>query len=656
MHECKIQGNWNATRKRSNEVVKYLKKIWTDCLSFFWFFLIGGAYLLVGSNALGSESQLTNYLSPTTLTATSDGTAVFIGCSTANRVLRFETSNRAVSDVIEMPAPPLGMALSPDDRTLYVTCAAPESKVCIVDVAGRKITGSIDVGHTAMAPIVSPNGKKLYVCNRFNNDVSVIDLVSKKEIGCVAVEREPVAAAITKDGRFLLVANLLQNGRADVNYVAASVSVIDTSNNKVVKQLQLPNGSDSLNDIRISPDGRYAVVPHIVGRFSRLTSHVTEGWINANALTLIELTEMKVYGTMLLDDNYSGASNPWGVAWSPDNAKLVVTHAGTHEVSVIDFQKWLAQFPSLPLTSDPVKAADMAISTKAKYEVPDDLPFFAGGCRVRVKLADNDLGPRAAVVEGNIIYIANYFSDTLSVIDLINPMLKAVSIPLGPNVKMDLVRKGEFYFYDAGICYEKWQSCASCHPGDARVDGLNWDLLNDGVGNPKNTRSLLLSTKTSPLMSLGVRADAEAAVRAGIQHILYTSKPRDGVVDSIVAYLQSLKPVPSPYLVHGKLSKAAERGRILFSKTGCIECHSPGLYTDLHCYDVGTQNPHDRKTDKFYTPTLIEVWRTAPYLHDGSAATIRDVIKTRNKNNLHGNVSDLSDQEVDDLCAYVLSL
>ena len=43
---------------------------------------------------------------------------------------------------------------------------------------------------------------------------------------------------------------------------------------------------------------------------------------------------------------------------------------------------------------------------------------------------------------------------------------------------------------------------------------LNWDLLNDGVGNPKNTRSLLLAHKTPPAMFLGVRANAEAAVRA----------------------------------------------------------------------------------------------------------------------------------------------
>jgi cytochrome c peroxidase len=187
------------------------------------------------------------------------------------------------------------------------------------------------------------------------------------------------------------------------------------------------------------------------------------------------------------------------------------------------------------------------------------------------------------------------------------------------------------------------------------VDGLNWDLLNDGIGNPKNTKSLLLAHKTPPMMSLGVRASAEMAVRAGIKSILFTNQPEE-VAASIDEYLKSLKPVPSPYLVRGKLSEAAERGKKFFSQAGCADCHVPGLYTDLHPHDVGTQNQHDKATDKFYTPTLIEVWRTAPYLHDGSAATMRDVLTTRNPHDEHGATSNLSPGETDDLCAYVLSL
>jgi cytochrome c peroxidase len=163
-----------------------------------------------------------------------------------------------------------------------------------------------------------------------------------------------------------------------------------------------------------------------------------------------------------------------------------------------------------------------------------------------------------------MVYTANYFSDTLSAIDFRALEPKAESIPLGPKPEMDAVRRGEFYFHDATICQQVWQSCSSCHPCEARVDGLNWDLLNDGIGNPKNTRSLLLAHKTPPAMFLGVRTNAETAVRAGIKFILFTNQP-EAVATSIDEYLKSLKPLPSPYLVHGKLSKAAKRGGKLFS-------------------------------------------------------------------------------------------
>src|ERR1051325_6974542 len=143
-------------------------------------------------------------------------------------------------------------------------------------------------------------------------------------------------------------------------------------------------------------------------------------------------------------------------------------------------------------------------------------------------------------------------------------------------------RRGEFYFNDASICFQGWQSCASCHSSDARVDGLNWDNLNDGMGNPKNAKSLLFAHQTPPSMWLGVRSNATVAVRAGIRNSLFTVQPAE-VADAIDAYLKSLKPIPSPRLVPGRLSPGAERGRKLFSSeaVGCADCHKGALFKDL---------------------------------------------------------------------------
>jgi cytochrome c peroxidase len=272
-------------------------------------------------------------------------------------------------------------------------------------------------------------------------------------------------------------------------------------------------------------------------------------------------------------------------------------------------------------------------------------------------LPEGDLGPRAVVIVGRLAYVANYFSDTLTVLELDGTHPKAESIPLGPKPQMTAARQGELHFNDARICFQGWQSCASCHPGDARVDALNWDLLNDGIGNPKNNKSLLLVHKTPPAMSTGVRESAEVAVRAGIRHILFTVQPPE-VADSMDAYLKSLKPVPSPHLLKGKLSAAARQGEKIFHGgiAGCAQCHPRSLFTDLKSYDVGTRGRFDKPSDVFDTPTLIELWRTAPYLHDGSAATIRDVLTTANKNDYHGKTSHLTADQLNDLIEYLLSL
>ena len=86
-----------------------------------------------------------------------------------------------------------------------------------------------------------------------------------------------------------------------------------------------------------------------------------------------------------------------------------------------------------------------------------------------------------------------------------------------------------------------------------------------------------------------------------------------------------------------------------------MACHSSGLYTNKKAYDVGTSQLLD-DGQLFDTPSLIEVWRTAPYLHDGRAETVADVLKTHNPGDLHGHTSGLTDEQIADLAEYVLSL
>ena len=257
-------------------------------------------------------------------------------------------------------------------------------------------------------------------------------------------------------------------------------------------------------------------------------------------------------------------------------------------------------------------------------------------------------GPRGLrVVRGNV-FVAEYFSDSLGVVGLDqNENYRAQSIALQEPIPMTVARRGEFLFDDASVCFQHWQSCATCHP-DARTDALNWDLLNDGLGSPKNTKNMLLAHQTPPTSMTGIRENAEVSVRAGFRFIEFTVLPEEDAA-AVDEYLKSLEPVPSPYLIEGELSESAKRGETVFMKANCAQCHPSPLFTDLQKYDVGTGKGND-EGELFDTPTLIESWRTAPYLYDGSAVNMQEAIKS------HGNSESLTEKEFDDLVEYVLSL
>ena len=607
------------------------------------------------------------WLGPVAVAASKDGKRLFVANADAKQIALVDAAAGKVTGSTAMPAEPTGMVLSPDGKKLYVTCAAPKSTVEVLDAASGKKVASIPTGHTAVGPAIAPDGKVLYVCNRFNNAVAVIDLATGKETARIATIREPIAAAITPDGKTLFVANHLPGDRADTYDIAAAVTVIDTAGKKTTS-IRLPNGSSSLRGICVSPDGKYAYVVHVLGRYQMPTTQVERGWINTNAMSVIDVAGKKLVNTVLLDDVELGAANPWGVGCTADGASICVTHAGTHEVSVIDAKGLLKKLPAMPAAKaakDDKASAQSENPTSSKAdEVPNDLAFLID-VRKRISLQGEGStapiagtrinGPRGLAVVGSKVYAASYFSDNLAVVDLKPKFDKVVStITLGPEPEMTMQRRGEMYFNDAVLCFQKWQSCATCHP-DARVDALNWDLANDAFGNPKNAKSMLLAHKTPPAMSSGIRAKAEMAVRSGIKYILFTVRPEEEKAASAIdEYLKALKPVPSPYLVDGKLSAAAERGKKLFldKGVGCAQCHPAGLYTDLAMHDVASKGKYDRRKT-FDTPTLIECWRTAPYMHDGQYTTMKELL-TKGK---HGKVdSKLNEKQIADLVEFVLSL
>jgi len=604
----------------------------------FWALVLCGA--AVPAIAPGAETE--EYLGPCALAASKDGKTLYVANTDARQVAFVALPGGKVVRRVDTPAGPTGLVLNPNGTRLFVTCAAPKSTVLVLDPGTGRALASIAAGHTAMGPAVTPDGKRLFVCNRFDNDVSVIDPAAGEELARVEAVREPIAAAVTPDGTTVLVANHLPNTRTDMHFVdpvAPVLTVIDAATLET-RGIKLPHGSHSLRGLCVSPDGNHAYVSHLLCNFELMPTQVDMGWIHVNVLSVIDLKQNKLVNTVGLDDMLQGAGNLWGVGCTADGKKICVTHAGSHELSVVEAPALLGTLVQMFIS--PLMGA-----------IPDDP---TSDVRPPRRIALPGKGPRGLAVVGSKVYAAQYFSDSLAVVDLEAPAdAKPGVIPLGPEPELSVRRRGELLFNDATICYQNWQSCASCHP-DARTDGLNWDLMNDGPSNPKSTKSMILAFETPPTMAEGVRPDAKAAVRAGLDHILFANRPEEEAA-AIDAYLESLRPVPSPYLVDGRLSPTAERGKKLFEShdVGCGKCHPGPLYTDRKMHDVGTRSPFEY-TDRFDTPTLVEVWRTAPYLHDGRYKTVKDLIVEGKHGKSRGRVEELSDEEIDALAEFVLSL
>jgi len=458
---------------------------------------------------------------------------------------------------------------------------------------------------------VSRDGTRVFVSNATAGSISVVDAARRRVVRELAVGDEPAGLAVAADGRTLYAA--LRGEHA--------VVAVDAVEGRVTGRVAVGHEPYGL---ALSPDGTLLLVTNVVGNSVSVVA----------ARPLRQLTQVGM------------SREPRSVAFTQDGRLAVVANALSPQpatdphveavVSVMDVQRGAVTAEVATLDGNALR--DIVVSPDGQWAyVAHQIP------RANV--------PTTQIAQGWIQ------TNGLTVLDTATGRLLD-TIRLGPQKPMSLVRRGHFLFNNARpSCFQGWLSCASCHP-ETGSDGLNWDLLNDGIGNRKNAKMLIGALETPPAMSTGVRADAETAVAKGFQFIQFRQHTPDEQ-EAVVAYLRWVRHRPSP--LHrepdGSLDAAALRGKQLFDspRVGCARCHPAPLFTTNRIHDVGTRAPEDRR-DAFDTPSLRELYRTAPYLHSGAAATVRGVLTTFNAADRHGLTSHLTPEQLDDLIAYLLAL
>lgn len=577
------------------------------------------------------------YPSPQELAFSPNGRLLAVSDAGLNRVVLMDPATRTRLNSLPVQGVPRGLAW--ETTNLLWVCEYDAGTVARIDVAQAKVNRRLTVGPKPYDVKFDPVRQRLVVADFGLAQVAVLDLASGATLATMPAVAQPMQIAFTPDYAMALVANSQPAGDARALDHAAEVTLVDL-NTFAVSSIKLPTGSTAVRGIAVSADGRWAYVAHLLGRTYLPTTQLNNGWILNNSVTVLNLTNRQVYATIPLDAYEEGAANPWGLAVSTNGQSLFVAAAGVHELVRLDWgslQTYIA-------TNPPARA----------WLDSDLVTLYQNNWICRQPLQAK--GPRGLALspDGRTLAVAAYFSGEVHFLDATNRAVND-AVATGPGAPEHALRRGERLYNDGDGCYQRWLTCATCHPG-ARSDGLNWDLVNDGIGNTKNTLSHVYSTETPPSMSTGVRASVMVAIQAGFKFIQFQQRS-DQEMQDVYDYMASLRPERSPTLNKQWLTAAAMRGRAIFRDpvVGCANCHNGPYYTDKQLRNVGTGHPADvGPRDPIYdTPALHELWRSGPYLHDGSAATLRDVILTQNSNQLHGVTAQLTSSQVDDLVAYL---
>jgi YVTN family beta-propeller protein len=519
------------------------------------------------------------------------------------------------SKLAEIPVgrTPETVSLSADDRFAYVS-SRDDGSVSIIDIDRRAKLKSAAVCDEPFAAI--PVRDRLYVSCTAEAMVAVVDAKSLERIDAIATEIDP--RGLTLWNELLLV----------THFTSGKVSAIDTRSQRVEKVIETLADANLSQTIWVDEARRIAFLPQ-----TRSNSGNPALLFDTTVFPIVSAIDLQTLRNLPARRiSIDVADRPVGIpidAVVTGDGLLWIVNAASNDISVISLQ--------------------------------------SGFAVARLDTGDNPRG-LALSADGSRIYVNNTLSGTVSVIDTaarrVVDTVAATDIPLPPRLL-----NGKRLFNSSArdsIARDRWVSCATCH-FDGGMDRRTW-FFRDG---PRNTTSLLGVAQTLPLHwsgDLDELQDVEDTIRVvqagtGLGRDVTSNclpacnlgPPNGGRfadLDDLAEFMQSLEFRRRP----AAMSEESKRGSALFfdERVGCGSCHMPPVFTDLRTHDVGTATSTlERKGSSFDTPSLRGLPSTAPYLHDGSARTLHDVLSTANRNDRHGRTSHLSGAELQDLVAFL---
>jgi len=578
----------------------------------------------------GKLTEISVGASPRTLALAPDGTVWVVNKRGAS-ISVVSTASLTTTRTIALPraSQPHGIAMASASNSALVALEATGTLLKI-DISSAAVSGSLPVGPNPRHVSVAADGATAWV-SRFvtpplpgESTATVLTQVNGQAVGgeLVVVNSGTMSVletVVLAHGNALDAEN---QGRGIPNYLGAAAISPDGS------QAFVPSKQDNI----LRGGARDGLMLNFQSTVRAISSRIDMGLRREDLLARVD------------HDNASVAS---AAAYDPLGVYLFVALETSREVAVLDAHH-------------------------------------------RNELMRIDVGraPQGIVVspDRRTLYVHNFMDRTIGVFDL-SPLIDQGLASATPVATLETVGterlsatvlQGKRLFYDARdtrLARDRYMSCASCH-NDGGHDGRVWDLTSQGEGlrNTINLRGrggaqghLHWSNNFDEIQDFegqirtlaggsGLMNDTDFNTGTRSQPLGDKKAGLSADLDALASYLASLSaPDASPFRsATGTLSALANEGKAVYATLNCGSCHGGAAFTNS-----AVNNPANIGTIKASTgkrlsgtitgidiPTLRDLWSTAPYLHDGSAATLVAAVRA------HNNVS-VSDADVTKLSAYL---
>jgi YVTN family beta-propeller protein len=567
---------------------------------------------------------------PSALAFSADGKRLFVAEQDENDVAVIDTTTGApIAHIPSGGEQPAAIALAPDGRTLVVANVF-SGTVGIVDIESHALRGQVALPGEPSGVAVAPSGIA-YVSLGQLDQVAVLDIGKRKVFARIPVGRRPGALLLKPDGGTLLCANR----------IGGSISIIDAAADREIRRLALP--ATNIRGIALSPDGAYVYAtgqqPH-----NDVPTDRPEGMWSNVMLSMWLGFGCSADQVLPLDTPERGAADPCGIVVDASGDTAFITLSGTHELLRVPLRA------GLPGASGAAPQRRVHVGAN-----PKAIAFRPGGAELWV---GNHLGNSMSVLAAGSAPVTPTDSSSSGAsgdpaVD--RPTLRTIDLGVptpSPNRRL----KGRYLFTSAHIVRGRRFTCDSCHP-DGNTDGLSWKLAHvkdpPDVRNTRDLRGGLLLT--GPYGWTSREEDFEVFVEDEVSGLLKTRLLRHPEVHALWDLVNETPLPPNPYRgPDGALTESARRGEALFAgQAGCSACHVGEMRggTSRHAW-VGT-TPPGLTLD---VPHLVGAHESAPYLHDGRAATLEEVFSKYNPERRHGRADTLTPGQLGDLLEYVREL